>query len=132
AGLIIVPAKGHDSLSEDEYLKLVQQSIDAANAHAEAYAKIDREHIRVLTSDAADDCPKTDKGTVIRAAFYKKFEALIQSVYEDAENAGGGELQLDFDGTVVWLKALLTEILKLEPARAAQVSDTTDFFTLGL
>jgi len=132
AGLIIVPAKGYDSLTEDDYLKLVQPSIDAANQLAEAHAKIDREHIRVLKSDAADDCPKTDKGTVIRAAFYKKFEALIQSVYEDAERATGGDLQLDFEGTVVWLKNLLVELLKLEPARAAQISDTTDFFTLGL
>lgn len=132
AGLIIVPAKGFDSLSEDEYLKLVQPALDAANAQAEAHAKIGREHIRVLKSDAADDCPKTDKGTVIRAAFYKKFQALITSVYEDAERATGGGLQLDFEGTVAWLEGLLIELLKLEPARAAQLSDTTDFFSLGL
>lgn len=132
AGLIIVPAKGHDSLSEDDYLKLVQPTIDAANAQAEAHAKIDREHIRVLKADAADDCPKTDKGTVIRAAFYKKFEALITSVYEDAEHATGGELKLDFDGTVVWLRELLAEILKLAPSDAARVGDETDFFSLGL
>jgi thioester reductase-like protein len=132
AGLIIVPAKGHDALSEDEYLKLVQPSIDAANAHAEAYAKIDREHIRVLTSDAADDCPKTDKGTVIRAAFYKKFEVLIKSIYEDAERATDGHLQLDLEETAVWLKNVLVELLELQPAQAAQVSMDTDFFSLGL
>lgn len=132
AGLIIVPAKGYDSLSEDEYLKLVQPALDAANQQAEAHAKIDREHIRVLKSDAADDCPKTDKGTVIRAAFYKKFEALIQSVYEDAESATGGDLQLDLAGTLAWLKSVLVELLKLDPAQAARLSDETDFFTLGL
>jgi thioester reductase-like protein len=132
AGLIIVPARGYDTLSEDEYLQLVQPSIDAANAQAEAYAKIDREHIRVLKADAADDCPKTDKGTVIRAAFYKKFEALIKSVYEDAERATGGQLQLNFEETAVWLKELLVELLKLEPAQAAQVSEETDFFAIGL
>ncbi len=132
AGLIIVPAKGHDSLSEDEYLKLVQPTIDAANAGAEAYAKIGREHIRVLTSDAVNDCPKTDKGTVIRSAFYKKFETLIQSVYEDAEAASGGELQLSFDEMVSWLRELLVEILKLGPADAARVTPDADFFALGL
>jgi thioester reductase-like protein len=132
AGLIIVPAKGYDSLSEDEYLKLVQPALDSANALAEAHAKIDREHIRVLKSDAADDCPKTDKGTVIRSAFYKKFEALIKSVYEDAESAAGGHLQLNLEETAVWLKALVVEMLKLEPAQAAQVSESTDFFTIGL
>jgi thioester reductase-like protein len=132
AGLIIVPAKGYDSLSEDEYLELVQPAIDTANAQAEAHAKIDREHIRVLKWDAADDCPKTDKGTVIRAAFYKKFEALIQSVYEDAESATGGDLQLDFAGTVAWLETLLVELLKLDSAQAARVSAETDFFSLGL
>src|SRR5450432_2953442 len=132
AGLIILPTKGHDALSEDEYLKLVQPSIDAANAHAEAYAKIDREHIRVLTSDAADDCPKTDKGTVIRAAFYKKFEALIKSIYDDAERATDGHLQPDLGEMAVWLKDLLVELLALRPAEAAQVSEDTDFFSIGL
>jgi thioester reductase-like protein len=132
AGLIILPTRGHDALSEDEYLKLVQPSIDAANAHAEAYAKIDREHIRVLTSDAADDCPKTDKGTVIRAAFYKKFEALIKSIYDDAEHATGGHLALDVEELAVWLKELLVELLELPPAEAARVSDDADFFSRGL
>jgi thioester reductase-like protein len=132
AGLIIVPAKGYDSLSEDEYLKLVQPAIDAANAQAEAHAKIDREHIRVLTSDAADDCPKTDKGTVIRAAFYKKFENLIKSVYEDAERASGGQLQLDLQATVIWLKELVVDILKLGPDAVAGLSADADFFALGL
>jgi thioester reductase-like protein len=131
-GLIIVPAKGYDTLSEDEYLALVQPSVDAANAQAEAHAQIDREHIRVLTSDAADDCPKTDKGTVIRSAFYKKFEALIKSVYEDAERATGGQLALDLPETLVWLRNLVGEILKLEPAQLANVTDDSDFFSLGL
>lgn len=130
AGLIIVPVQGFDSLSEDEFLKLVQPAIDAANALAEAHAKIDREHIRVLTSDAADGCPKTDKGTVIRTAFYKKFEALITAVYQDAEHRGGGDLQLNLEETQAWLKELTAEILKLEPT--AELSNRTDFFQLGL
>jgi thioester reductase-like protein len=132
AGLIIVPARGYDAVSEDEYLRLVQPAIDAANAQAEAHAKIDREHIRVLKADAADDCPKTDKGTVIRAAFYKKFEALIKSVYEDAERATGGQLQLDFEELVVWLKQLTLELLELPASEAARVAEGADFFALGL
>ena len=132
AGLIIVPAKGYDSMSEDEYIAMVQPTIDAANAQAESYAKIAREHIRVLKADAINDCPKTDKGTVIRSAFYKKFEALIQSVYEDAEAAAGGDLQLDFEGMLSWLQALLLDILKVGPEGAARVTPDTDFFALGL
>ena len=132
AGLIIVPAKGHDDVTEDAFIALVQPTIDAANAQAEAYAKIDREHIRVLRAEAIDDCPKTDKGTVIRAAFYKKFEALIKSVYEDAERATGGHLELDRDGTVAWLERLLVEILELDEAKAARLAEDTDFFAMGL
>ncbi|MDB4982557.1 MAG: putative NRPS-like enzyme, partial [Myxococcales bacterium] len=132
AGLVIVPAKGHESLSEDEFLALVQPAIDAANAHAESYARIAREHIRVLKADAIEDCPKTDKGTVIRSAFYKKFEALIQSVYDDAEAATGGDLKLDAEETRAWLRDLLLEILKPAPEVAARVTDDADFFALGL
>jgi thioester reductase-like protein len=132
AGLVIVPAKGHDDLTEDQFIQLVRPTIDAANAQAESYAKIDREHIRVLRAEAIDDCPKTDKGTVIRAAFYKKFEALIKSVYEDAERATGGHLQLDHDGTVAWLKQQVAAILELDDAKAAQLSETADFFAMGL
>ena len=131
-GLIIVPARDYDAMSEDEYLKLVQPTIDAANAHAESYAKIARENIRVLKADAINDCPKTDKGTVIRSAFYKKFEALIQSVYEDAQAAGGGDLQLDREGMQLWLTDLVLEILKLGPEGAARVTPEADFFALGL
>jgi thioester reductase-like protein len=132
AGLIIVPAKGHDDVTEDQFIELVQPTIDAANAQAEAYAKIDRVHIRVLRAKAIDDCPKTDKGTVIRAAFYKKFEALIKSVYEDAERATSGHLQLDQDGTVAWLMQLVASILELDGAKAARLSESTDFFAMGL
>jgi thioester reductase-like protein len=131
-GLVIVPAKGYDTVSEDEYIKLVQPTIDAANARAEPYAKIAREHIRVLTADAINDCPKTDKGTVIRSAFYKKFEALIESVYEDAQATGGGDLQLDRGQMQDWLRDLLVEILKLGPEGAARVTPDADFFALGL
>jgi len=109
----------------------VRPTIDAANAQAESYAKIDREHIRVLRAEAINDCPKTDKGTVIRAAFYKKFEALIKSVYEDAERATGGHLVLDHDGTVAWLKQVVAEILERDP-KAAPLSEDTDFFAMGL
>jgi thioester reductase-like protein len=134
AGLIIVAAKGFDQMTEDEFIKLVQPTIDAANARAEAYAKIDREHIRVMRAEAINDCPKTDKGTVIRAAFYKKFEALIKSVYEDAERATGGHLDLDLEGTRAWLKGLLVEILDLhsDDAKVAQLTEDADFFTMGL
>jgi thioester reductase-like protein len=132
AGLIIVAAKGYDNVSEDEFIKIVQPTIDAANARAEAYAKIDREHIRVMRAEAINDCPKTDKGTVIRSAFYKKFEALIKSIYEDAERTTGGNLQLDRDGTAAWLKELVVQILELDEAKAARLSEDTDFFTVGL
>lgn len=132
AGLIIVPAKGFDNVSESEFLALVQPTIDAANAQAEAYAKIDREHIRVLKADAINDCPKTDKGTVIRSAFYKKFETLIQSIYEDAEAASGGELQLGREEMRAWLKDALVEMLKLAPEDAGIVTPQADFFALGL
>ncbi|HVR62303.1 MAG TPA: SDR family oxidoreductase, partial [Polyangia bacterium] len=132
-GLVIVPAKGYDSVSEDEYIKMVQPTIDAANARAESYAKIARENIRVLKADAINDCPKTDKGTVIRSAFYKKFETLIESVYEDAQAAGGGgDLQLDREGMQAWLTELVLEILKLGPEGAARVTPDADFFALGL
>jgi thioester reductase-like protein len=131
-GLIIVPARGYEHLSEDEYLALVQPAIDAANAQAESYAKVDREHIRVLSADAADDCPKTDKGTVIRAAFYKKFEALIASVYEDAERASGELLRLDLRELQAWLRQLVLEVLKLDHERASRFSDDADFFAMGL
>ncbi|HVU50115.1 MAG TPA: SDR family oxidoreductase [Polyangia bacterium] len=132
AGLVIVAAKGYDDVSEDEFIKLVQPTIDAANARAEAYAKIDREHIRVMRAEAINDCPKTDKGTVIRAAFYKKFEALIRSVYEDAERATDAHLALDHEGTVAWLRQTVADILDLDEAKAARLAPETDFFAMGL
>jgi thioester reductase-like protein len=132
AGLMIVPTRDHEALSEDEFLELVRPTIDAANAQAEAHAQIAPEHIRVLAPDAIVDCPKTDKGTVIRAAFYKKFEPLIHAVYEDAQATSGGSHELAEGEMRPWLRNLLLEVTKATPVDAVRFTDDTDFFTLGL
>lgn len=71
--------------------------------------------------------PKTDKGTVIRQAFYKEFAKEIDEVYEGpnlslSTNAHGSEAEVR-----AFLRENIYSLLRRE-----DVSDNTDLFTLGL
>ncbi len=55
------------------------------------YAQLSLDMVEVLP--IGTEYPRTDKGTVIRAAFYRKFQAQTEKVYESA-NFPSGDLCL--------------------------------------
>lgn len=128
-GLIVVPSEQAASLSRVDILHALVSTIEAANAKAEEFGRIPLEMVEVLP--AGTEYPRTDKGTVIRAAFYRMFADLIDSVYVRFEtpelDAGKTLLVLEQDQLVTYLLDLFRVnigISELEPS--------SDFFEGGI
>ena len=128
-GLIIVPSEHAMGMSKEQILESLSSVVQAANSRVEAFSQISLDMVRIL--DVGADYPCTDKGTMIRAAFYKKFESLINSTYEEfeaprAEGTTGG-LALEIPEMKSYLEAIFIKSLELEA-----LSDTADFFEMGV
>lgn len=129
-GLIIIPSENAKDLSKADILKALSPVIEEANARAEAFGRISPEMIEVV--DIGTEYPRTDKGTVIRAAFYKQFADLIEDVYRRFEApkddvAGGELLTLDLPQLQDYLLNLFRSTLGF-----SKVEKDTDFFEAGV
>ncbi|KAK1856583.1 male sterility protein [Colletotrichum chrysophilum] len=129
-GLIIIPSENAKDLSKEEILKTLSPVIEQANARAEAFGRVSPEMIEVV--DIGTEYPRTDKGTVIRAAFYKQFADLIEDVYRRFEaptdDVAGGELvTLDLPQLEDHLLDLFRSKLGFET-----LQKDTDFFEAGV
>lgn len=87
-GIMIVPsdkAASFTSANDKLLLDALMPAIEATNTQTEAFGRISREMVAILPADT--EYPRTDKGTVIRAAFYQRFAAEIEAVYARFESA---------------------------------------------
>ena len=73
--------------------------------------------------------PRTDKGTIIRQAFYKKFEGEIEALYVNADEASISALPCSSDSEIRSL--LRSNILKIM-GPGTPLEDSSDFFSLGM
>ncbi|KAF6828436.1 nrps-like protein [Colletotrichum plurivorum] len=125
-GALIVPAPALAGKTEEEILDVVGPVVEAASKNVEAYARVSRNMIKLLPHDCA--YPRTDKGSVIRQAFYKRYAQEIDEVYDRAD-AGSGDLK---KMTLDELKDFVRQGLVQTLAKKVQLDDDTDFFSLGL
>ncbi|KAF7558254.1 hypothetical protein G7Z17_g176 [Cylindrodendrum hubeiense] len=125
-GILIVPAQIWAGKSNEEILAAVWPVVQSANKSADAFARISKGMVRLLSPDC--DYPRTDKGSVIRQAFCKKFQDQIDEAY-DTEDVSAADLkQLDLPE----LQAFVRDLLETTLATDKTISDDTDFFLLGL
>ncbi|KAH7139791.1 hypothetical protein B0J13DRAFT_478097 [Dactylonectria estremocensis] len=125
-GLLIVPSSQAADKTSSELLDLLWPTIQDANEKAEQFGRISREMVEVLP--AGTEYPRTDKGTVIRAACYQHFETLIEDKYQKFENPDTTDrLALELPELKEYLMKLLTERVGV-----AHLSDEMDFFDAGL
>lgn len=124
-GLIVIPSDKAASLTRDEILQALQPKIELANSRAEEFGRISEEMIEVL--DAGTEYPRTDKGTVIRAAFYKQFAKQIDDTYERFAAPRASLLALGHDELVKYLLDLFRVNLGVP-----NLESTTDFFEGGI
>lgn len=79
-GIMIVPSEKCRSLSKTELFNKIWPSVEAANLRVESFGKVSKEMTTIL--EVGTEYPITDKGTMIRAATYKKFSSQINYAYE--------------------------------------------------
>lgn len=124
-GLLIVPSEKAALLSKDEILKEVIPKVELANSRAEEFGRIAPEMIGVL--DPGTEYPRTDKGTVIRTAFYRQFAQQIDDIYERFAAPQAALRVLEYDGLLQYLMDMFQEKLGL-----TELDTTTDFFDAGV
>lgn len=123
-GAFIVPAENSD-LQDSQIVDAVMPKIEEMNAKMPAYSQLSREMVKVLPRDV--DYRRTDKGTVIRAAFYRDFSAQIDAAYVDQQS-----------GTLVMAREHLLEFLQKEVQKrvtlkhTAALDEHADLFSLGV
>ncbi|RAH86917.1 acetyl-CoA synthetase-like protein [Aspergillus japonicus CBS 114.51] len=125
-GLFLIPAKSSPCKTAEELIDAVYPAIERCNAESPAYAYISRELIKVLSPDAV--FRKTDKGTVIRSAFYRDYQDLIDEIY-DIDDATGDRV-LEGADLLAFLRA---QLLTVAPSIDSSIlEDQTDLFSLGV
>lgn len=123
-GAFIVPAAG-TQLSQAELIETVFRSIEDTNRSVPAFAQLSTDMIHVLPTDVSYRC--TDKGTFIRAAFYKDFNDRIDAAYVDAKS---GSRVLSRRALIDFLRGELQK--KLGIPKSEDIKDDTDLFAIGV
>jgi aryl carrier-like protein len=126
-GMMIIPSNAAKDLSADDLRRELVPTLNEANKDMPGYAQMTLDMVEVLP--VGTEYPRTDKGTVIRAAFYRKFEAEIEKVYDSAD-IPSGELCLSELELKEYIRA---ELLKILPPNSSDLlDDDTDFFSIGI
>lgn len=124
-GIAIVLSSEAADHSQQSVLEDIISSIESFQREMPAYAQISNDMVLLLPENT--EYPRTDKGTVIRQAFYRQFEKDIDAMYihtrldTDTKVLSEPELRL-------FLRKAAVEIMP----ELQSIDDTTDFFSLGM
>ncbi|KAI5927850.1 hypothetical protein F4810DRAFT_706586 [Camillea tinctor] len=126
-GILVVPSTATQGKSSEEIVDLIWPTLESSRP-AEAYAHISKDMIKVLPHDC--QYPKTDKGSVIRQAFYKQYAKEIADIYDTVDtNTKGISLKAL---SVEEIRSFLRDSLSKLTPKASKIGDDVDFFSLGL
>lgn len=129
-GLLIIPSDQAQDMAKEYLKETLLPTVQEANSKAEAFGRVFPEMIEILDSET--QYPKTDKGTIIRAAFYREFADVISAIYdrfEAAQVAGpqAGKRLLTEQEAVKLIVDLFQRKLGI-----ADLQSATDFFEAGV
>ncbi|KAG7134648.1 Non-canonical non-ribosomal peptide synthetase ascB like protein [Verticillium longisporum] len=125
-GVLIVPAASLGGKTEEQAMEVIWPVVDAACRNVEAYAKIPKNLIKILPYGC--DYPRTDKGSVIRQAFYKTYAKEIDETYDKADASSGNLQKLSLEQLHEFVRQSVSKALGKE----TPFENDTDFFSLGL
>lgn len=103
-GLLLFRAVAAMGMTDVDFLDSVWPTVSEANAHTEAFARIGKDTVAVLSDTA--ECPSTDKLSIKRAQVYRDYAATIDAVYArlgDVQQVAGRLLELDEEGLRSWI-----------------------------
>ncbi|KAH8196120.1 hypothetical protein TruAng_009719 [Truncatella angustata] len=124
-GVLVVPSQLTAGEAPAEVLEAIWPVVAGAQEGNDGFARISKDMIVVLPHGI--DYPRTDKGSVIRQAFYKTFKKEIETAY-DISSASSEDARVMSD--VELRQHLRALVLKTLPQ--VEFYDDTDFFSLGL
>ncbi|KAL6230802.1 hypothetical protein BDW75DRAFT_234132 [Aspergillus navahoensis] len=126
-GLAVIRAPEATKMTDEQIIDAIWPAVEEAHQTLPAYGQLSKNMVRVLPADTP--YARTDKGTVIRQAFYRDFADLIEASYE-AEDEMTGTLLLSEEELKAFLRKELPNIV---PARSPNdFTDEMDFFSLGM
>ncbi|KAF7617528.1 putative NRPS-like enzyme [Aspergillus flavus] len=124
-GLLIFRSDEARSFTDEQYLDLIWPTVEDANSRAEQFSQISRDMITILPVGSI--CPRTDKGSMIRAQIYAKYADVIEEAYTKLEQTTDGTLKLDQSNTVAHVMRVCREELGFPIS-----SPDSDFFSEGV
>ena len=127
-GMIVITSESASGMSAPNLIEAIWPIIEKENEQSPSYAQLSPEMISVLP--AGTPYPQTDKGTVIRQAFYRTFQQDIEEIYKRLESSSSGTLVLSGADMRSFLR---TEVIKFTPNEDQRnLLDGTDLFSLGI
>ena len=125
-GLLLFPSVHATNKTSEEILDIVWPTIQEANEKAEKFGHVSREMVKILP--LGTEHPRTDKGTIIRAASYEHFKDVIEDVYRQFETVkNASRLALDVPELQEYLFKLLSERIGVKGLDLQK-----DFFVAGM
>lgn len=126
--MVNVPSEKVAGIKKNEILETLMPVVESANARTEAFCRVSSEMVEILDLNA--EYPRTDKGTVIRAAFYKRFADVIDSICVRFERPEG----MDTDRLILSLNELEVYLLDVfrDKMRYHNLEAATSFFEAGI
>lgn len=121
-GLLLIPSRAID---HDVLLDHLWPTIELAQQDMPAYAQLSKDMVKILPLNTT--YPSTDKGTVVRQAFYRTFEKIIDESYEEEEK--DGDLLISGEELRNFLRQKVQAVVG---ESESILTDETDFFGLGI
>lgn len=128
-GMFVVASELAATKTSEEVIDAILPMIAVENMVLPAYAQLSRDMIRVLPFGT--EYPQTDKGTLVRQAFYRMFQEKIDAVYLEAESRSSGTRMLEGQELRDFIREQILE-LSSNPDDSQAISDDTDLFSLGI
>jgi hypothetical protein len=125
-GLLVFRSTAAAALPDDEVIDAIWPMVEAANKVMDEYARITRDMIVPLPADV--EYPATDKNNIIRAASYRKFEDVIDKLYnKETQTNGLTKKQLGLEELEEYIFRVVRDHASIK------VPDyETDFFAAGV
>lgn len=127
-GLIVIASEAAAAIEQRELIDEIWPTITAENKLMPGYAQLSKEMIRVLPAGTV--YPSTDKGSLMRQAFYRAFQKEIEEVYHQAESRLGGALVLSEPDLRDFLRRQVLDVCPQDDD--VVLTDDTDLFSLGV
>lgn len=127
-GILVVPASSTSKFTDAETLDIIWPVVELANQTADEFARISKGMVKLLPRNC--EYPRTDKGSIIRQAFYRTYELEIQDMYDEADMGSSRDTlrSMSFQELQEYIRHLATNALSF----GKDFGNDEDFFTLGL